>query len=238
MNELPYTGNDAEVVAMLRKHEFRGHVWDRYAEYLAEYGMNTFVPLIASKKIFAEMRQKKIQCRGPVVIDHEDAVDLARMVVALAIEPHRQMLKNDEWDPTGPASLGTAFRNGCLHRFPNVYRVWLREKYGKDLEKVQVLPGDDVVASRAEERARNDPVQGLVHGDPEAILISREVRAELLALLPDNLRAAVQLVEQGFSFTDAAKALGEDPKKLQRRLDKIRPSLRRRWDDRRKETDS
>jgi DNA-directed RNA polymerase specialized sigma24 family protein len=244
MIESPNPGcGDADLVALLRKHDFCGPFWELYADYLADHGTTTVTSLIASRKIFAEMHRREIKCCGPVVIDGQDAADLAVDAVANAIEPFRKMLKGEEWNPHGPASLRTAFIDRCLREFPNVYRTWMRKKFGgsrdqeRRFERLEVLPGDEKVAGRAEEHAYGDPYQALISGDPEATLISREQQLELLALVPDNLRAVLQLVIQGYPFTQAAAAHGEDPKKLRRQLDRIRPRLRRIWIERNEETD-
>ncbi|MBV9450762.1 MAG: hypothetical protein JO345_33215 [Streptosporangiaceae bacterium] len=167
-----------------------------------------------------------------MVIDDQSARDLATDATVHAIIPFQAMLKNDQWDPHGPATLAHAFIIGCLQQFPNVYRAWLRRKFGTELERLEFLPGNDEVAGRLEEQAREDPLRALFGGDPERIFIARECQRDLLALLPDELRAVIQLVVQGYTFTRAAKVLGEDPEKLQARLYRIRPRLSQLWEAR------
>jgi DNA-directed RNA polymerase specialized sigma24 family protein len=239
MSESPFDGySDAEVVAMLGKHEFRGPLWDRYCEYLCHHGISVTMPWIRSKRIFAEMRRRRIRCCGAVLIDDQSARDLATDATVRAISPFQAMLKSDLWDPRGPATLDTAFVSGCLQQFPNVYRAWLHHTFGRELERLELVPGNDQVAGHIEQQVRNDPFRVPFGGDPETILITRERQDDLLALLPDDLRAVVQLVGQGYTFTRAATALGEDPKKLRRRLHRIRPRLSRLWEERDNDPDS
>lgn len=219
---------DAEVVAVLRKHGFGGLAWDRYTEQLCRRGLCVLPPWILNKRIFAEMRRKKIRCCGPVVIDEQGARDLATDAIVNAISPFREMLTNEGWDPQGPATLAAAFINGCLQQFPNVYRSWLHKTFGHELERLEALPGNDGIARLIENRTRGDP---LLADEPEAIVIAQLRRGELLALLPDDLRAVIQLVVQGYSFTRAATVLGEDPEKLRARLHRIRPRLLRLWQE-------
>jgi DNA-directed RNA polymerase specialized sigma24 family protein len=220
--------SDAEVVAMLRKHEFRGRVWDRYEEHLCRHGLSVLTPWIRSRRIFTEMRRKKIRCCGPVVIGAQSAGDLATDATVNAISSFRSMLKY-EWDPHGPATLDAAFITGCLQQFPNVYRAWLRRTFGRDLERLEAVPGNDEVAGLIEEQTRADLFGALLADDPEASVIARMRQDDLLALLPDDLRAVIQLVVQGYTFTRAAMTLGEDPERLRARLHRIRPRLLKLW---------
>jgi DNA-directed RNA polymerase specialized sigma24 family protein len=237
MSEPPFADfSEEKLLALLHQHEFDGPIWERYVEALADHGVKTLTPWIASKRIFREMYRRRFFCCGPVVIDWQDAVDLAVDVVAKAIEPYRKLLM-EGWDPHGRASLESAFIDGCLRQFPNQYRRWLHNRLGLEGERIVDLPGDDKVAARYEERAHTDPAQSLI-GDPEALLISRQQQEELLTLLPDNLRAVVQLVMQGYTFRDAAAAHGLDDKKLRKQLHRLRPRLWRLWADHNRETDS
>jgi DNA-directed RNA polymerase specialized sigma24 family protein len=238
MSEPPFDGySDAEVVAILHKHEFQGPIWDRFVEYVCSHGMSVITPWIRSKRIFAEMRLRRIRCCGAVVIDDQSAGDLAADTAVRAIGPFRAMLKSGRWDPHGPATLATAFITGCLQQFPNVYRTWLRQKFGTGLEKLELMPGTDEVAGLIEEQARERPLWAPFGGDPEKVVITRERLEELLALLPDDLRAVIQLVSKGYTFTEAAASLGKDPKQLMRRLYKIRPWLLQLWGERDKDSD-
>jgi DNA-directed RNA polymerase specialized sigma24 family protein len=237
MSESPFADfSDEKLLTLLRQHEFRGPIWERYVEVLADHGVKTIASWIVSKRIFREMYRRRFFCCGPVVIDWHDAVDLAVDVVIKAIEPYRKLLM-DGWDPHGRASLESAFIDGCLRQFPNQYRRWLHSTLGLQGEKIVDLPGDDEVAQWHEERAHLGPSQFMV-GDPEALLISRQRQEELLSLLPDNLRAVVQLVMQGFTFRDAAAAHGLDDKKLRKQLHRLRPRLWRLWAEHNRETDS
>jgi DNA-directed RNA polymerase specialized sigma24 family protein len=230
--------SDAEVVAVLRKREFRGPLWDRYAECLCVHGISVLTPWIRNKRIFTEMKRRGLKCCGAVVIDDQGASDLATDATVRAISPFQAMLKNGQWDPHGPATSDTAFINGCLQQFSNVYRAWLRRRFGSELERLELVPGNDEVAGLIEEQAREDPLRAMFGGNPETILITRERQDDLLALLPDDLRAVIQLVVQGYTFTRAAMALGEDPRKLQARLHRIRPRLSRLWEEHGNDSDS
>src|SRR6266481_6464297 len=158
MPESPFDGySDAEVVAMLRKHEFCGPIWDRYAEHLCRHGLAVITPWVRSKRIFAEVKRKGIRCCGAVVIDDLSASDLATDATVRSIGPFQAMLKNDHWNPHGPATLGAAFITGCLQQFPNVYRAWLHRKFGQELERLEVVPGNEEVAGLIEEQAHGDP---------------------------------------------------------------------------------
>ncbi|HEX6472319.1 MAG TPA: hypothetical protein VF069_24720 [Streptosporangiaceae bacterium] len=237
MSESPFADfNDEELHALLRKDRFRGPLWDRCVEALAHLGVATLAGWIASKKIFQEMRRRRYFCCGPVVIDRQDAADLAADVVVKAIEPYRKLL-TDRWDSQGPASLKSAFIDECLRQFPNQYRRWLRANLGLDREKIFDLPGDEEVARWSDGRALTDPVRALV-GDPEALTISREQQREVLALLPDTLRGVVQLVLAGYSFREAAAAHGMDDSMLRKQLYRLRPRLRELWEELHSEPDS
>lgn len=233
MPESPFGGySDAEVVAMLRKHEFRGPIWDRYEEHLCRHGLSVLRPWIRNRRIFAEMKRKKIRCCGPVVIDEQSAGDLATDATVNAISPFRAMLKYDDWDPHGPATLDAAFINGCLQQFPNIYRAWLHRTFGYELERLEAVPGNDEVAGLIDAQTRTDLFGALLADDPEATVITRMQQDDLLALLPDDLRAVIQLVVQGYTFTRAAMTLGENPERLRARLHRIRPRLLQLWEQR------
>lgn len=239
MPEFSFDGySDAEVVAVLRKHTFCGSVWDRYEEHLCRHGLSVLPPWIRTKRIFAEMKRKRIRCCGPVMIDEQSATDLATDATVNAISPYRAMLKNGEWDPHGPATLDAAFITGCLQQFPNVYRGWLHKAFGRELERLEAVPGNDEVTGLIEDRMRGDLFGALMAGDPEATVITQMRQNDLLALLPDDLRAVIQLVVQGYPFARAAATLGEDPEKLRARLHRIRPRLLRLREERDNDPDS
>lgn len=218
---------DAEIVARLARENFQGPLWARFAEHLAAHGLRVIVPWITTREIFPRMHEKHVRCSGAVHIPQPDAIELAADTITRAIPAFRtKMLQSGRWVPDGGASLDSLFVTQCLHQFPNVYRGWL----GRQKSTLHELPVSDAVLQRKADERHHDhsgwfPAQG-AHDPAEAVL-SRQRCEYLIRLLPDRLRAVVQLVAQGHSLRSAAELQGESYDTLKRELQRIRPALRR-----------
>jgi DNA-directed RNA polymerase specialized sigma24 family protein len=233
MFEPPFSDyTDAELVGALRKDGFTGPKWERYREYLAGYGLKVLLAWLRSGEIVRRLRQRGIRCGCSSAIYGQDADDLASEAVAKAVEPFRVMLVDECWDPEGPASLKSAFITGCLLQFPNAYSRWARQ--ARRTGRQEVLVGDEVITDWLEwqQGQRRDSPSG--DSDPQTWVIDRQCRQELLALLPDDLRAVVQLsFATGWPFRRAAREHGHHPDKLWRRLqhELRRPGPQRWWQE-------
>jgi DNA-directed RNA polymerase specialized sigma24 family protein len=217
---------DRDLLVALAKEDFRGPLWDRFAHDLATYGVSVIRGWIMNGRIFAELSARNIRhsagssWRGRMTA--QDATDIAVETVARAIVSFRdKMLLNSRWSPEGGASIATSFITQCLFQFPNAHRWWRREhEPGFD------LPGDTTVSQQ--------PAQG--GGDPARTVIGREYQVALLADLPhDLIRAAVQLMSEGYSAREAAEHLGVKPKKIENALTRYRQKKRPQDEERRQD---
>jgi DNA-directed RNA polymerase specialized sigma24 family protein len=208
---------DRDLLAALAKEDFQGPLWDRFVHDLATYGISVMQGWIMNGKIFAELSARHIHhsagnsWRGQMTA--QDATDMAVETVARAIVSFRdKMLLNSRWSPEGGASIPTLFITQCLFQFPNAHRWWRRER-----EAGFDLPGDPIVSQHPAQEG----------GDPARTVIGREYQIELLGDLPhDLIRAAVQLMSEGYSVREAAEHLGVKPKKIENALTRYRQKKR------------
>ena len=207
---VPESWTDRELVEALARERFKGPLWDDFATSLARYGIGVLRAWILSGRIFAELSAKSIRYStagtDAVPMTSDDATELAVETVGMAIGRFRdQMLVSGRWSANGGSSLAAAFVTQCLFQFPNAHRRWMREQYPHPGLPDQ-FAGDP------------DPVS-----DPEFTVIDRERQRELVSSLGDDLlKAAVQLISEGYSVREAAEHLGVKAKKIENALARYR----------------
>lgn len=122
---------DAELATQLMLAQYQGPAWDRFAQALAEYGVQVIGAWVGGRErlIFAKCAAKGMGALVPVEYDRDEARGLANETVVRAIAAFRaKVLVPGRWRPAKGASLKTFFVGQCLFQFPNVYRKWQREQ--------------------------------------------------------------------------------------------------------------
>jgi DNA-directed RNA polymerase specialized sigma24 family protein len=122
---------DTELATQLMLSQYGGRAWDRFAQALAEYGVQVIGAWVCGRErlIFAKCAAKGIGALVPVDYDKDEARGLANETVVRAIAAFREkVLVPGRWRPAKGASLKTFFVGQCLFQFPNVYRKWQREQ--------------------------------------------------------------------------------------------------------------
>ena len=213
---MPESWTDQELAEMLRKDNFEGPLWDRFAQELARYGIAVMRGWILNGKIYAELREKHIRhgasgkADGPLTA--EDATDIAVEAVGLAIRRFRdKMLANGRWSADGGASLATAFVYQCLFQFPTAHRRWRKDR----------TPPRGPTRGYDRRGGQHAP-------DPALAIIGRERQIELIGGLPtDLLKAAVQLMSEGYSVRECAEHLGATQRQIESALARYRQKIHR-----------
>jgi hypothetical protein len=122
---------DAELATQLMLSGYQGRDWEKFAQALAEYGVQVIGAWIGGRErlIFVKCAKKGIGALVPVDYDEDEARGLANETVVRAIVAFRtKVLVPGRWRPAKGASLKTFFVGQCLFQFPNVYRKWQREQ--------------------------------------------------------------------------------------------------------------
>lgn len=217
--------DEADLVAMLAKESFQGPLWERFANDLAYHGLHTIVRWIRTGQIFAKLESKGIPCWQPVPISQHEAECLGLETVGNAINPFRdKMLKSGRWKPGAGANLYTLFITQCLFQFSNPYKKFVRSRMQGRNETP--MDADDARWEQLGHLPRRSEAIP-EHQDPSVIVTERIRRQAILDELPDELRAVVQLIEQGYPLETAAERLGYHPPSVQKKLQRHRPKLRR-----------
>lgn len=218
----PKEYSDPELYELLRKYDFRGPIWDSYMNYLADHAIKVLGGWIKSGKITGKVRGTGVGCRALVALDTADTYDLAHFAVSAGLDRFGRLLRAEQWDPRGPASLKAGCIQRCLTAYPNAYREWLKVRFGSNI-RWQHLPGAGDSDEPGDQRG---PWQEPLDAGAEEVVLRDLQVADLLDLLPDDLRAVGQLIaNDGVSFAEAARELGFNPKALNKRLLRLRPHL-------------
>lgn len=190
---------DEELLLTLQLHQFSGKAWDRFTRELARYGLGVLRAWIRYGTVYGKVRALTGYKLGRIEgwPDAEIVEDLASDTVVAALAYFRdKVLKTNQWQSAGGASLGTYFIGQCLYQFANVYRSALRA----ELDRIEqaVTP----VAELPEEAF--DIIRGI-----EETVVARDAVAEALAqLTTPRARQALFLQEVGYSQSEIADQLG------------------------------
>lgn len=212
---------DQRQLASLQAADFRGPVWERFAEHLAGYGYQVLVAWIHTGQVFTRMQEKSRQLRlqppsDGRALSGEVATELACETVAGALRAFRKVLEREGWSAAGGASLQTFFVGQCLFCFPNVYRRWLRETRPPPWQEVEIL--EDLVEA--------DRLYGHPHGgDPAERAHHRLEVAEAarqLGQLDCRMMFVVHKREEGYTQSEIAGMLGVTPRVVERLVAKYR----------------
>lgn len=196
---------DAALIEALRRVDFQGPVWDRFAQELARYGLPIVRSWISSLKMFAKCAEKNVRCPGPPHnvqrLPDDDASEMANEIIARALNKFRdKILRPGRWSPQGGASLRVMFVTQCIFQFPNVYRHWLVENKRLpmgDLEELELMDaGPD--------------------GDPAGLVMVRGEIAHALEHYVKDTRTAQVLILRALQYTakECAEMLGTTEKAL------------------------
>ena len=110
------------------------------------------------------------------------------------------------WSPEGGASLATFFVGQCITRFPNLYRVWLRDRRPTAWAPLSELDEDSARVAYARQL---DPADAAI-----AAVELQRVGEEL----DDRTRQAIVLQEFGYQVVEIAELLDESPKAIEMAL--------------------
>jgi len=201
-------------------HDFSGPLFEVYWEELAAYGVAVTMAWTRTGQISARCkaigRPLPASEFGPGRWSRDDRIEIAVETVARALKFFLdQVLKPGRWDHRRGASLRTYFVGACLFQFPNVFAVWAGEQKRWHAINDGTVSPDDAETPTARYVSSSDPTC-------ETVLRQEESQAVLSAIKDTKIRAAVQMVVHGFTFAEAARALGLGPRALEGRLYRLR----------------
>jgi ECF sigma factor len=219
---------DQRQLAALQAANFRGPVWDRFAEHLADYGVKVMVAWIETGQVFTRMREKSCRLRlhppsDGRTLTGDTPVEIAIETVGRALNAFRKVLEKEGWSAAGGASLQTYFVGQCLFCFPNVYRRWLGETRPPPWQAVEIL----------EDLTEKDYRYGGHHGaDPadqvECRLDLERAEQRLCEELDPRTFFVLQKCMEGYTQAEIAEMLGISPRKVERLVAKHRQWQQRR----------
>ncbi len=190
---------DEELLLTLQLHEFSGRAWERFNRELARYGLGVLRAWLRYGTIYGKVQALTGYKLGRIEgwPDPDTVESLAGDTVVAALTYFREkVLKTNQWQSAGGASLSTYFIGQCLYQFANVYRSALRAE--RDRIKQAVTP----TAELPEEAF--DIIRGI-----EETIVARDAVAEALAqLTTPRARQALFLQEAGYTQSEIADQLG------------------------------
>jgi DNA-directed RNA polymerase specialized sigma24 family protein len=196
---------DEQIVATLKLEDWRGPAWEEFAEALVAYAYQCLLGWIRSGLIVLRCRERGIPLTSDFVmaLSEEEAEQLTEDVVADSILRFQGLLRQGRWSPDGGASLATFFVGQCVTRFPNLYRIWLRDRRPTSWAPLSELDEDSARVAYARQL---DPADAAI----AAVELHRASDE-----LDERTLHAVVLQELGYQVVEIAELLDENPKAIE-----------------------
>ncbi|MGH8896723.1 MAG: ECF-type sigma factor [Egibacteraceae bacterium] len=209
-------------LAALQAANFRGPVWERLAERLADCAFLVIKGWIETGQVFTRMQEKSRQLRlhppsDGRTLTGDVATELACETVGRAVRAFRIVLEKEGWSAAGGASLQTFFNGQCLFCFPNVYRRWLGETRPPPWQEVQILEDLTEADCRYGQRDCADPAERA-----ERQLGLEEAERRLCEELDPRTAFVLHKREEGYKLAEIAEMLGVTPRVVERFVAKHR----------------
>jgi DNA-directed RNA polymerase specialized sigma24 family protein len=197
--------NDELVVATLEREGLKGPAWEEFTEALVAYAYQCLLGWIRSGLIVLRCRERGIPLPTGfmVTLREGDAEQLTEEILADAVLGFQELLRQGRWSLEGGASLATFFVGQCITRFPNLYRVWLRDRRPTSWVPISEL---DESSARVAYARQIDPADAAI-----AAVELQRVSDEL----DERTLHAVVLQELGYQVVEIAELLGESPKAIE-----------------------
>jgi DNA-directed RNA polymerase specialized sigma24 family protein len=139
-------------------------------------------------------------------LSEEEAEQLTEEVLADALLGFQELLRQGRWSQEGGASLRTFFVGQCITRFPNLYRIWLRDRRPMSWAPLSELDED---SARVAYARQIDPADAAI----AAVELQRASDE-----LDERTLHAVVLQELGYQVVEIAELLDENPKAIEMAL--------------------
>jgi hypothetical protein len=205
---LERVANDERIVATLEREDWQGPAWEEFAEALVAYAYQCLLGWIRSGLIVLRCRERGIPLPSGFVapLSEEEAEQLTEEVLAEAVLGFQELLRQGRWSREGGASLATFFVGQCITRFPNLYRVWLRDRGPMSWAPLSEL---DENSARVAYARQIDPA--------DAAIAAVELQTASDELDERTLHAVV-LQELGYQVVEIAELLDDGPKAIEMAL--------------------
>jgi DNA-directed RNA polymerase specialized sigma24 family protein len=205
---LERVANDEHIVAALELDDWQGPAWGEFAEALVAYTYQCLLAWIRSGLIVVRCRERGIPLPPGFVmsLSEDEAEQLTEEVLADAVLGFQELLRQGRWSPEGGASLRTFFVGQCITRFPNLYRVWLRDRRPTSWAPLSEL---DENSARVAYARQVDPADAAI----AAVELQRASDE-----LDERTLHAVVLQQMGYQLVEIAELLDENPKAIEMAL--------------------
>ncbi|MEB8342588.1 RNA polymerase sigma factor [Streptomyces endophyticus] len=207
---------DRVLVEHLRARGFTGPSYQQFEAALVDYALPVLKGWMRTGEIFRKCREYGRPVRADETLarwERDEQEELAALTVAHALKQFRdRALIAEGWRPTGGASITTYFVGACVLQFPNQFHSLMSEKRRWE--------------AGVSSASADDPTGQPPFDDPSHLAALRDEVDQMLGLLPPELRKAAEMIRDGYTHAEAAKALGITPGALSERFRRIRPRAR------------
>jgi hypothetical protein len=209
LNEDRHAG-DQMLALRVQTEGTSGPTWFFLSRALVEYGYPVMRSWIQTRHVWRLCLEKGIRLMPapPAGFSPSDVEELAHDTLAISLTKFQLILEAGKWDPAKRVSLKTYFVAQCLIRFPDVYAQWLR----------RVLSYNMAVAASIENARLEDPWSE----NPEELYEQLMSHEDRLAEMRDSERDLARVLDEGFSQSEIADALGISKGATDERLGHLR----------------
>jgi DNA-directed RNA polymerase specialized sigma24 family protein len=210
---------DAELVALLARHDFSGPIYEKFELKLYDYGKPVLLAWLRTGEIFVQCRRRNLRFSAPPrPFTSDDRAQLANYTLAAALPVFRQLsLIEGGWTP-GKAALTTYFVNGLPIHFSNVYRSWCR----------QVRKEIDWRGHTKSEADLADIPDVTITSDPQQLYILREALQEELKGLDAATRSILIMLNEGYEYAEISEIHGMSVRAIEAIVYRHRKRMQRR----------
>lgn len=210
---------DRDLMLKLQLAGFTGPPWNRFERDLVSYGNRVLPAMIRKGTIFGAMVKLGLPSAADCRLSPrqqptpEDADDLSRETMAIALPRYRQSLMEGKWDGSREhaRSLHSYFIGRCVLNFRAPWRRWLRA--ARRLERV-------VIADPADPRLHAD-----ADTDAADAAITHVALQRALAAMKPRSRALLVLDAYDFTDEEIAARMGISSRAVEGQLRRLRERL-------------
>ncbi len=208
---------DHEIITELKARNFDGPLYDYFAAEQAAYALAVLMSWMRTGEIFRKCKEK-----GRPVLpteiwkwDREDRLGLAHLTVSKALAVFRQrVLVPGAWDPRRGATIKTFFVGACLLQFANFFNECASERRRW---------GGPALLDVIDDSTSGDPLAEDATGrDPAAVVATRDRFRRAMKGMPADLSKATMMIYEGYTYDEAAAAIGINADALSGRLRRFR----------------
>jgi hypothetical protein len=208
---------DHEIITELRARNFEGPLYDYFIAEQAAYALAVLMSWMRTGEIFRKCKEKGRPVRSTEIWkwDREDRIGLAHLAVTKALAVFRgRVLVPGAWDPQRGATIKTFFVGACLLQFANFFNECAGERRRWGGPALLGVVDDDTCGDLLAEDATGQ--------DPATVVATRDRFRRALTEMPADLTKAAKMIYEGYTYDEAAAAIGINADALSARLRRFR----------------